>query len=163
MHHDTCVSHVPWCMSGSLTRGGWENVPGIPNACVTHNHTYLARGPLTNQGVFCPADGRRAHNLLSYQCRFKCIHSSHCAAINYNTTNGICNLIASPCPVALSDPALEFVLFLPSVANSQCHEWRPIERSSWDRAVKVKDTQYVVRILRSGSHYVGKWSQQMPC
>ena len=33
MHHDTCVSHVPWCMSGSLTRGGGENVPGIPGAC----------------------------------------------------------------------------------------------------------------------------------
>ena len=22
MHHGTCVSHVSWCMSGSLTRGG---------------------------------------------------------------------------------------------------------------------------------------------
>ena len=22
MHHGTCVSHVPWCMSRSLTRGG---------------------------------------------------------------------------------------------------------------------------------------------
>ena len=30
MHHGTCVTHVPWCMSGSLTRGGGENVPGIP-------------------------------------------------------------------------------------------------------------------------------------
>ena len=33
MHHDTCVTHVPWCMSGSLTRGGGEYVPGIPSAC----------------------------------------------------------------------------------------------------------------------------------
>ena len=33
MHHDTCVTHVPWCMSGLLTRGGGENVPGIPGAC----------------------------------------------------------------------------------------------------------------------------------
>ena len=33
MHHGTCVTHVPWCMSGSLTLGGWENVPGIPGAC----------------------------------------------------------------------------------------------------------------------------------
>ena len=33
MHHDTCVAHVPWCMSGSLTHGGGENVPGIPGAC----------------------------------------------------------------------------------------------------------------------------------
>ena len=32
IHHGTCVTHVPWCMSGSLTRGGGENVPGIPGA-----------------------------------------------------------------------------------------------------------------------------------
>ena len=33
MHHGTRVTHVPWCMSGSLTLGGGENVPGIPGAC----------------------------------------------------------------------------------------------------------------------------------
>ena len=33
MHHVTCVTHVPWCMSGSLALGGGENVPGIPGAC----------------------------------------------------------------------------------------------------------------------------------
>ena len=26
MHHGTCVKHVPWCISGSLTNGGEENV-----------------------------------------------------------------------------------------------------------------------------------------
>ena len=31
MHHGTCVTHVPWCMSGSLTHSGGENVqPAIP-------------------------------------------------------------------------------------------------------------------------------------
>ena len=44
MHHGTCVTHVPWCMSGSLTRGGGENVPG---ACATHYFMYLTGGPLT--------------------------------------------------------------------------------------------------------------------
>ena len=44
MHHGTCVTHVPWCISGSLTRGGGENLPGIPGACATRNFTYLARG-----------------------------------------------------------------------------------------------------------------------
>ena len=34
MHHGTCT-HVPWCMSGSLTRGGGENVPGILGAWAT--------------------------------------------------------------------------------------------------------------------------------
>ena len=33
MHHGTCVTHVPWCMSGSLTCGDGENVPDIPSAC----------------------------------------------------------------------------------------------------------------------------------
>ena len=46
MHHGTCVTHVPWCMSASLTHSGGENVPGIPGACATRNFTYLARGPL---------------------------------------------------------------------------------------------------------------------
>ena len=45
MHHGTCVTYVPWCISESPTRGGGENVPGIPGACATCNFTYLARGP----------------------------------------------------------------------------------------------------------------------
>ena len=30
MHHGTCVKHVPWCMPGSLTRGGGEMFPSFP-------------------------------------------------------------------------------------------------------------------------------------
>ena len=45
MHHGTCVTHVPWCMSGLLTRGSRENVPGILGACATRKFTYLVRGP----------------------------------------------------------------------------------------------------------------------
>ena len=45
MHHGTCVMHVPWCMLGSLTCGGGENVPGIPDACATRDFMYLATGP----------------------------------------------------------------------------------------------------------------------
>ena len=45
MHHSTCVTHVPWCIPGSLTRGGGENVPGIPGAWATRNFTYLVKGP----------------------------------------------------------------------------------------------------------------------
>ena len=39
MHHGTCMTHVSWCMPGSLTSGFplesavRENVPGIPGAC----------------------------------------------------------------------------------------------------------------------------------
>ena len=45
MHHGTCVTHVPWCMSGTVTRCGEENVPIIPGACATLNFTYLVRDP----------------------------------------------------------------------------------------------------------------------
>ena len=45
MHHSMCVTHVPWCMSGSLTLGRGENVPGIPGACATRNFAYLVWGP----------------------------------------------------------------------------------------------------------------------
>ena len=33
MHDGTCVTHVPWCKSGSLTCSGGGNVPGIPGTC----------------------------------------------------------------------------------------------------------------------------------
>ena len=53
MHHGTCVTHVPWWMSGSLTSDGGENVPdipGIPGAYTTRNFAYLAKGPWTDVG-----------------------------------------------------------------------------------------------------------------
>ena len=46
------MTHVPWCMPGSLTTGflwsRWRgNILGIPGACATRNFTYLVRGPLS--------------------------------------------------------------------------------------------------------------------
>ena len=51
IHHGTCVTHVPWFMSGSLIRSGGGNVPGIPGACATRNFTYRARGPWWRHGM----------------------------------------------------------------------------------------------------------------
>ena len=61
MHHGTCVTHVPWCMSGSLNRDGGENVPGIPGACATRNFTYLTGGPWWELAFFTEAVGRYIH------------------------------------------------------------------------------------------------------
>ena len=47
MHHGTCVT--PWCMSGSLTRGGRQNVPIMQGSCTTSNFAYLERGPLVGE------------------------------------------------------------------------------------------------------------------
>ena len=69
MHHGTCATHVPWCMSGSLTHGGGENVPGIPGACATHNVTYLARGPcqLTVDQYSITDDGMSKYHQQHYK------------------------------------------------------------------------------------------------
>ena len=42
-------------MPGSLTRGGGENVPGIPGECATRNFTYLIRGPLSSHSCYVSA------------------------------------------------------------------------------------------------------------
>ena len=47
MRHGRCVTHVPCCISGSLTRDDAENVPGIPGACTTRDFT--KRGPWTKK------------------------------------------------------------------------------------------------------------------
>ena len=73
MHQGTCVMHVPWYMSGSLTslllRSRWrENVPGISGACAIHNFTYLVRGPWVNYTILesnVPHIKGR-HNILPY-------------------------------------------------------------------------------------------------
>ena len=69
IHHGTCVTHVPWCMSGSLTRGDGENVLGIPGACATINFTYLVRGPLySTRGQTDTANGEINTPYLGLYC-----------------------------------------------------------------------------------------------
>ena len=64
MHHGTCVTHVPWWMSGWLISGGVENIPSIPSACATRNFTYLARGPCHSRyyGSNWPPDRRQTYH-----------------------------------------------------------------------------------------------------
>ena len=82
MHHGTCVTHVPRCMSGSLTCGGGRNVIGIHSACTTRNFTYLVRGPCrVNFGVSLKTGScdntnlakKRRHRLSLSRCHF-CLH-----------------------------------------------------------------------------------------
>ena len=75
MHHGTCATHVPWCMSGSLTRGGVENVPGIPGACATPNFTYLARGPWWLQMYWCQESAWPSPTVNNKQGCLLCSHA----------------------------------------------------------------------------------------
>ena len=74
-----CITHVPLCMS--LTGGGGENDPGIPDACAICNFAYLTRGPcytLLQDGV-----SRACGTILqTYYCRMghhyaKCLTVTH--------------------------------------------------------------------------------------
>ena len=44
MHHGTCGTHVPWCMSGSLTCGDREKGSRHSRRLRTRYFAYLARG-----------------------------------------------------------------------------------------------------------------------
>ena len=70
MHHSMCVTHVLGCTSGSLTRGGRENVPGIPGACATHTCRYLIRGLWWPLHKWHPHknNGLPSHDLLALCC-----------------------------------------------------------------------------------------------
>ena len=45
MHHDTCVTHVPWCMSGSLTCGCGKTFPASRCMCNPQYHL-SGKGPI---------------------------------------------------------------------------------------------------------------------
>ena len=66
MHPGTCIRHVQWCMSGSLTHSGGENAPVISGAFATRNFTYLTRGPCFHTSW--PARHGRCWNIYSNMC-----------------------------------------------------------------------------------------------
>ena len=57
MHHGTCVTHVPWCIPGSLTSGFlwslWRGKRSRHSRCMRNpNFSYLARGPYISVFVY---------------------------------------------------------------------------------------------------------------
>ena len=67
MHHDTCVTHVPWCMSGSLTCSGGENVPGIPGACAPAILRIWQEAHGENLTMLVWSDNHRENNVTQSQ------------------------------------------------------------------------------------------------
>ena len=101
MHHGTCVTHVPWCMSGSLTRSGGENVPGILGACATRNLMYLARGPCT-----CPSHchhctcrwPRWLHTIILFSAvatAYRCLSNNILGDASVTGCVGSCQMVTS--------------------------------------------------------------------
>ena len=85
MHYGTCMTHVPWCMSGSLTRCAGENVPGIAGRCATLNFTHLARGPNEQMSrkagrwrVLSVSDGYHFRIVMFRLLLWECFETLHC-------------------------------------------------------------------------------------
>ena len=85
MHHGKCVTHVPWCMSGSLIRCSGENIPGIPGACATRNFAYMVRGSFPHCGPFAWGIHRptmdsthKRSNYVELWCVFLCVSWTRC-------------------------------------------------------------------------------------
>ena len=74
IHQGTCITHVPWCMPGSLTHGGKKNATGVPGACATRNFVYMVRGPLS----YTSADMRTCAHIASLWSR-----TQYFASYNY--------------------------------------------------------------------------------
>ena len=97
MHHGTCVTHVPWWMSGLLTPGGGENVPGIPGACATRNFTYLVRGQFNQHSTVI---GVLLRNGVSINVCWSPINTWHICRISHK----ICPWFCSGCLILIILP-----------------------------------------------------------
>ena len=68
MHNGTCVTHVPWCMSGSLTLAGGETFPALTAHTQPGNFTYLIRSPWCWQYRCLAYNIKILINFFGYQC-----------------------------------------------------------------------------------------------
>ena len=82
----------------------------------------LYRLSMSYKGRYCPADGIVTSHLLPYQVRYACLQSKDCKAYNYNSTEGSCTRLTSPCPQVLPDTVMEFVVFTDK-STDQCFHW----------------------------------------
>ena len=77
MHHGTCVTHVLWCMSGSLTCGDRENVPGIPGACAPAILRIWQEAHGCSGAAIISPD-KASIRIISYTCAYRMASSDSC-------------------------------------------------------------------------------------
>ena len=114
IHHGTCVRHVPWCMSWSLTSVGGENVPGILGACATRNFTYLARGPWLGavlcKRLFLKTIVQIRLTFKHSRVHYPCVSSVASIKLRLDSTKGFS--VDEHCPLELRDMDLASLVCL---------------------------------------------------
>ena len=124
MHNGTWVTHVPWYMSGSLTCGDGENVPGIPGACAPAILSIWqeAHDGITHWGLIKIA-GIIITNYFSSQILTTTVWATVCTVLSNNYVHG-CRFVV-------------FVMILPisfrvaSLALWQSHDCHSASKQAW--------------------------------
>ena len=85
MHHGTCVTHVPWCMSGSLTSGFFEVVPGKRSRysrCMRNPQLYVSgKRPMWCENLRTVCVGRICTR-VPHTALMVCMFLQHLATVN---------------------------------------------------------------------------------
>ena len=116
-----------------------------------------------HHGLYCPSTVAIFH-APRHHCYLGCIQSSTCAAVNYNTTEGTCGWITTPCVQAYQDDDMAITLFRVR-KDRQCLEWRLVGKkhviATDDRVVYSDDLVLVVsRIMVGPGYFPASWSYQ---
>ena len=111
MHHGTCVTHVPWCMPGSLTSGSlWSRCIHNPQLCVSgkrpigweyHKRTVWC----FNRNGWCRAE---MVLLIYFRCHANKLWFNHIKFINVSSywISGTCH--GENCSLSLNVMKLQF-------------------------------------------------------
>ena len=130
-------------MSGSLTRGGGENVPGIPGACATRNYKYLVRGPWERNQKKNPDIATL--NLNSVNSVSWIMRSESC--------HGLRRAISDWVPYLNLASKMNFISVLKERSQSKLMIFKlPFEHRFLDQVIIAN---YITNLLRTSKYWVG--------
>ena len=113
-------------------------------------------------GKYCPVNGVKSVNALPRHCRAICLQTQSCAAYNYNITDNTCTRLTATCPLAKSNPVMEFGKLI-AKKNPDCHQWIPFTRGDPrdERMVSPDDSQHrtVARTVSAGAEHFGYYHE----
>lgn len=121
--------------------------------CSTYVSNSRYRGYFCDNGDVIKSTIGKEHQF----CVFECIRSPECAAMNYNTANSTCSLLAEPCVTTTHNDDFNFLLFRDD-PDQECTTW-----SSYNSGDPLPDRVVIApnpisRFVRSGNTLVGHMS-----
>ena len=115
-------------------------------------------------GKYCPASSPATLSLHDvHHYRATCFHAENCEAYNYNTSDTLCARLTAPCPLAQSNPSMEFGVFIPRKTQS-CFVWLAFARGDrLDEQMVITSgnpTRAVAQATNNDAHYFGFYHER---